>query len=165
MSESLPWMQQARAQIGAREVPGPKHNPLVLLWWRLIRRGGIKSDEVPWCSAFVGAMFEQVGMASTRYESARSWLDWGRRLPEPAYGCVVVLARGPGQGAGGHVGFVAGADVRGRLLVLGGNQGDAVSIVAFDRARVLGYRWPALVPLPDVGPLAQGDAPQSTTEA
>jgi hypothetical protein len=27
-------------------------------------------------------------------------------------------------------------------MVLGGNQGNAVTVAPFDRARVLGYRWP-----------------------
>ena len=47
---------------------------------------------------------------------------------------------------GGHVGFAVGKDTAGRLLVLGGNQGNAVSIAAFDVARAIGYRWPAGVP-------------------
>jgi len=53
----------------------------------------------------------------------------------------------------GHVGFVAGADRNGNLLVLGGNQGDAVSINRFSRGRVLGYRWPANEQLPKAAPL------------
>ena len=38
------------------------------------------------------------------------------------------------------VGFCVGVDARGRLLILGGNQGDMVSIFPFNRARVTGYR-------------------------
>ena len=53
-------------------------------------------------------------------------------LQAPTVGCVVVFER---EG-GGHVGLVVGADTKGRLLVLGGNQGDAVSIAPFDRSRV-----------------------------
>jgi hypothetical protein len=37
--------------------------------------------------------------------------------------------------------------------VLGGNQGDAVSISPFSRGRVLGYRWPENEALPDAAPL------------
>jgi hypothetical protein len=58
-------------------------------------------------------------------------------------GCIVVFTR---EG-GGHVGFVVGQDQQGNLLVLGGNQGDAVNVKAFPLARVSGYRWPSeLVP-------------------
>lgn len=143
------WLVEARRHIGVREIPGVTHNPLIVGWWKAIKRGGIKTDEVPWCAAFVGAMLEDAGLVSTRFESARSYLDWGTPLDAPELGCVVVFAR---EG-GGHVGFVVGRDPLGFLMVLGGNQRDAVSIAAFDRRRVLGYRWPRPVPLPEAAPL------------
>jgi surface antigen len=61
-------------------------------------------------------------------------------LAEPAYGCIVTFTRK----GGGHVGFVVGATADGKLLVLGGNQGNTVSIAAFDHARVTGYFWPSI---------------------
>jgi uncharacterized protein (TIGR02594 family) len=70
---------------------------------------------------------------------ARAWATWGQPLTVPILGCVAVF----GRAGGGHVGLVAGEDARGRLMVLGGNQGDAVSIAPFDPARLLAYRWPA----------------------
>ena len=48
-----PWMDFAKALIGVKEIPGTKHNPEILQMWKDIKRGGIKSDEVPWCAAFV----------------------------------------------------------------------------------------------------------------
>ena len=71
------WITEARRYIGTREIRGPRHEPKILSWWRAIFRGGIRDDETPWCSAFVGAMLEEVGIASTRFESARSWESWG----------------------------------------------------------------------------------------
>lgn len=139
-----PWLARARTHIGTREIPGVRHEPKILQWWRDIRRGGIKSESVPWCAAFVGAMLEQSGLISSRFESARSYLTWGKSLTAPALGCIVVLGR---QG-GGHVGFLVGIAPNGWLQLLGGNQSDAVTIAAFDPARVLGYRWPEPVPLP-----------------
>jgi len=134
----IKWIAEARKHIGLREVKGGQHNPLILQFWKDIKRGGIKDDETPWCAAFVGAMLERTGVQSTRFESARSYLDWGRHLDAPAYGCVVVFTRD----GGGHVGFVVGKTPSGDLLVLGGNQGDAVCIRAFPTSRVSGYRWP-----------------------
>ena len=84
-------------------------------------------------------MLERVGIRSSRFESAKSYLEWGELLKEPTPGCVVVFSRD----GGGHVGFVVGQDKAGNLLVLGGNQGDAVNVKAFQRSRVTGYRWPA----------------------
>lgn len=138
------WIVEARRHIGTKEVPGLKHEPKIVQWWRDIRRGGIKSDEVPWCAAFVGHCLEHVGVISSRFESARSYLDWGRRLSTPVTGCIVVFSRGQG----GHVGFAVADDSRDRLLILGGNQGNQVSIAPFEKGRVIGYRWPKAVPVP-----------------
>lgn len=70
------------------------------------------------------------------------------KLNAPAYGCIAVKSR---QG-GGHVFFVVGKDAKGRILGLGGNQGDTVSIVPFNSADIDGYFWPSklvgLTPVP-----------------
>lgn len=142
MNEPM-WLTEARKHIGKREIKGAKHNPLITLWWKLIKRGGIKDDETPWCAAFVGAMLESVGITSSRFESAKSYLTWGSVIPAPILGCIVVFTRN----GGGHVGFVVGADGNGNLLVLGGNQSDQVNIRTFSRDRVAGYRWPAAFPI------------------
>lgn len=139
-----PWVSEACKLIGHAEVKGPRHSPEILQMWRDIRRGGIRDDETPWCAAFVGSMLERAGIRSSRFESARSYLDWGQHLALPVPGCIVVFTR---QG-GGHVGFAVGRDQSGNLLILGGNQADAVNIRAFPVSRVTGYRWPAGVPVP-----------------
>lgn len=137
------WLTEARKHIGTREIPGPKHEPKILAWWKAIKRGGIKTDEVPWCAAFVGGCLETVGIISSRYESAKSYLTWGVPLNYPVPGCIAVLTRV----GGGHVGFVVGVDAKGRVMLLGGNQGDKVNIAPFDESRVAGYRWPQAVPI------------------
>lgn len=72
---------------------------------------------------------------------AKEYIHAGAVLKNPAYGCIVVFSR---EG-GGHVGFVVGIDKQNNLMVLGGNQGDAVNIIPFDRNRVLEYVWPASI--------------------
>ena len=67
-------------------------------------------------------------------------MRWGAPLDEPRLGAVAVLTRGSDPFAG-HVGFFVGA-ADDRVFLLGGNQGDAVAVEAFDAGRVLGYRWP-----------------------
>ena len=139
------WVTEARKHLGLKEEPGIGNNPTIVGWWKDIKRGGIKQDSVPWCAAFVGSCLERVGIESTRFESAKSYLQWGRPLPEAVYGCIVVFTR---EG-GGHVGFVVGKDTQGRLLVLGGNQSDSVSVAHFNVMRVAGYRWPTDITLTD----------------
>ena len=155
------WLTEARKHIGLKEIKGDKHHPEIVQFWKDIKRGGIKDDETPWCAAFVGAMLERVGVKSTRFESAKSYLDWGQVLTQPVVGCIVIFTR---EG-GGHVGFVVGRDTKGNLLVLGGNQGDEVNIRSFPVSRVTGYRWPIDRPIPKK-PLPTLSAAQlSKTEA
>jgi uncharacterized protein (TIGR02594 family) len=108
----------------------------------------IRDDETAWCAAFVGSNLELEDIQSSRSPAARSYERWGQKLYKPAVGAIVVFWRGSPNGWSGHVGFITGIDKVGNLLVLGGNQGDQVSIKAFTRDRVLSYRWPAGEPLP-----------------
>ncbi|MFG1246811.1 NlpC/P60 family protein [Xanthobacter flavus] len=160
-----PWIAHARTFLGLREVPGARHNATILGWWQKIF-ADFRDDETPWCAAFVGGVLEEVGIKSTRSAAARSYLKWGQPLNRPVPGCVVVFWRGSPSGWSGHVGFVVGKDADGNLMVLGGNQGDAVNIKPFGRDRVLGYRWPDDLPLPGGDlPLLRSDGRLSTNEA
>jgi uncharacterized protein (TIGR02594 family) len=144
------WLQKALTYLNIKEVKGIQHNPKILRFWGLIRLGGIKDDETAWCAAFVGACLEEVGITSTRSALARSYdnANWGIKLTSPVEGCVVTFWRDSVKGPYGHVGFVVGKDQQGNLMVLGGNQGDAVNIKPFSLARVLSYRWPSTYPVP-----------------
>jgi uncharacterized protein (TIGR02594 family) len=141
------WLEVAKKYIGQSEIKGSRHNPLILKWWAKIR-APFTDDETPWCAAFVGGVLEECGIRSSRSAAARSYLKWGQALKFPIAGCVVVFWRGKPDGWSGHVGFVVGRDARDNLLVMGGNQGNAVTVAPFYRGRVLGYRWPLNEPLP-----------------
>jgi uncharacterized protein (TIGR02594 family) len=145
------WLGIAQGYVGQSEKKGPQHNAHVLKWWKDIG-APFKDDETPWCGAFVGGVLVEAGIEPVKGgASARAWLKLNatRPLDKPAYGCVVVFWRGSKSGASGHVGFVVGKDKRGNLMVLGGNQGDAVNIKPFATDRVLGYRWPGVYPYPE----------------
>lgn len=138
------WLLEAEKHIGQKEVKGPSHNPFIVQLWKLIKRGGIKDDETPWCASFLGGCLETVGIPSTRFESAKSYEKYGTALPSPAVGAIATFSRD----GGGHVAFVVGQDKNGNILCLGGNQGDKVCIAAFVSSRVTSYRWPPGQPLP-----------------
>lgn len=146
-----PWLAEARSHIGLTEIPGPKHHPLILQWWKAIR-APFTDDETPWCAGFVGGMLEAQGIASSRSASARSYLQWGQPLALPAAGAIAVFSRPPNPWTG-HVGFVEGVTPEGHLVVLGGNQRNSVRVDPFPRDRLLGLRWPLGVPLPEYLPL------------
>lgn len=157
------WLTRARGYLGVRETPGKATTPVIARWLRELRAWW-SDDETAWCGVFVAAVMreENVKLPSHWYR-ARAWLDFGVQITEPVVGCIVVFARG----GSGHVGFVAGVDEQGRLMVIGGNQGNAVTVAPFDRARVLGYRWPSTVPFPAPGlpRVASNGMPSSHNEA
>lgn len=162
------WISVARKYLGQAEIKGPHHNPHILTWWK--RAGApFEDDETPWCGAFIAGVLSELGIKPVSGgASAQAWLKMSVKLDKPAQGCVVIFERGkPGSGSG-HVGFVVGRDGAGNLMVLGGNQGDAVTIKPFNRnRRVLGYRWPGIMPYPERYklPRIDSDGVFSTNEA
>lgn len=154
------WLACAWDELGQREIDGSADNPRILAYFRAVGQDGILHDEVPWCAAFVGACLERAGNASTRSLMARSYEGWGASLDEGRLGAVVVMSRG-GDPSLGHVGFLLGEDDD-HVFLLGGNQGDAVTVAAFPKARIVGVRWPqdtpASVPAADVDGSAPANA-------
>lgn len=146
MSEPV-WLSTARKYIGQKEVKGAKHNPTILKWWIAIR-APFTDDETPWCAGFVGGVLEECGIKSSRAAYARSYLTWGQPLRYPVLGAILVFERGPRNG---HVGFYVGED-KDTYYVLGGNQGDTVSITRIAKARLLGSRFPLGYSIPLTGP-------------
>lgn len=134
------WLIEARQHIGLTEIAGKEHNPIIRNWL-IALKAWWQDDETPWCGTFVAHCCRVGGRALPKHwYRARDWLDTGTWLSRPAYGCIAVFERK----GGGHVGFVVGQDKDGNLLILGGNQGNRVSISPFARSRVLGYVWPSL---------------------
>lgn len=137
-------MEIAHAELGIRETAGPDATSEILAYFREVGREDITSDEVAWCGAVYGACIARAGIEVTvprhRRLLARAYLEQGVPIEAPRYGCGVILARPEGGPEAGHVGFVTGWTAT-EVMVLGGNQANSVSIAAFPRARVLGYRW------------------------
>jgi uncharacterized protein (TIGR02594 family) len=164
MAVSKPnWVIVGEGLIGVREIPGVASSPVIVGW--LIRlKAWWRDDLTPWCGVFVAFCLLETGIRPpAAWYRAKAYLEWGTPLAAPAYGCIVVFNRA----GGGHVGFVVGKDEHGRLMVLGGNQGDRVSIAPFDMSRVAGYRLPPGAELPpDFNlPLIRSFVPSSKNEA
>lgn len=135
--------EEAKKYIGVKEVKGRGANPTILGFYK---RAGVPmgSDEVPWCAAFVNAILVDCGYRGTRSLTARSLLGFGHavELEDARPGDIVVFWRGRKGGWQGHVGFYAGNSGK-RILVLGGNQSNAVNIRPYSTDRLLGIRRPA----------------------
>jgi uncharacterized protein (TIGR02594 family) len=131
-----------------KEIAGATSTPLVLAMLQL-DAGWVQDDQTSWCSAFVNFCCFVLGLPRSKSLAARSWLLVGQSIPltDARVGFdVVVLSRGTGKQPGadtitapGHVGFYAGQDAT-SVQLLAGNQGDAVSIASFPKARILGVR-------------------------
>lgn len=144
------WYTEAKKYIGLREIPGVKHNTTIIGWAK--RLGAkvlgitVNDDETPWCGLFVAHCMTTAGMKTAPIAvRAKSWATWGRKLTAPRLGCVLVFTRD----GGGHVGFYVGEDAT-AYHVLGGNQGNSVSVtrLAKDRLTDGGMRWPLEAELP-----------------
>lgn len=138
----------ARTYLGTEEIEGKDSNAQVVAWLREVAPWA-SGDEIPWCSAFVNHIARLLGLPRPNSLRARSWLVIGKPVqladarPEED---VVIFRRGRGKQPGpetidapGHVALFV--DLKpGEVVVLGGNQSDAVTIARYPQADVLGVR-------------------------
>jgi uncharacterized protein (TIGR02594 family) len=131
----------AQRYVGVEEVAGTVDNPVILAMLKL-DDDWPQHDEVPWCAAFMNWIAWHLRLPRSKTLMARSWLNVGKpialRQASPGFD-VVVLWRGSPEGKSGHVGFYAGQEGD-SVLLLGGNQSDAVNIAPYPKSRILGVR-------------------------
>lgn len=135
------WVRMAHDELGVREIAGPENEKRIMAY-AIDARLPYKyaNDEVAWCAVFVSAMLERSAIKSRRTWSSLEYRQYGMKLDKPKYGCIVVFNHGGGHG---HVGFYIRHSDDGRhILVLGGNQKNAVSYQWFGVSKVAAYRWP-----------------------
>lgn len=127
----------------------------------------VKDDQTPWCAAWMAEICWQCGFDYSRTLRARHFLrvGFGMRVPERLYdqyhdyiedcavngrGVIAVITRGGRNEPGadvldhrGHVGIYLGMTEH-HVFLLGGNQGNKVSVRPYSRSRLLGLRYPTL---------------------
>lgn len=101
---------------------------------------GMDPAKTAWCAAWLNATLGKAGMKGTGSNMARSFMDWGQGVDTPQRGDVAVFSRGDPNGPYGHVGLFDGYNPDGTIRVIGGNQGDSVSIAAYSPDQLLGFR-------------------------
>ncbi|MFY0598625.1 MAG: TIGR02594 family protein [Cyclobacteriaceae bacterium] len=133
-------IQIAASQIGIKEIKGKKNNEQIVNYAKETKIN-VNGDETPWCSIFVNWCAKQAGLQMTNKANARSWMYVGRPVDDPRPGDVIVLWRESPDSWKGHVGLFFGysKDFK-KVFVLGGNQGDSVSVASYDARKVLGFR-------------------------
>lgn len=132
-------IDEALALYGVRETAGPLNTPVIMAWAAQlgIARAYV-ADSIAWCGLFAGIVVKRAGWEPVDGPLwARNWAKFGKPSAEPGLGDVLVFSR---EG-GGHVGFYIAEDAT-TYHVLGGNQGDAVSIVRIAKGRLIAARRP-----------------------
>jgi uncharacterized protein (TIGR02594 family) len=145
-------LEVAKTFAGVKEISGALNNPQIQAFLATDFQPGqpAVADEIAWCSAFVNYVAKLLNLERSKSLAARSWLRVGAviDLSQAQADCdVVILKRGGGMQPGpeviqapGHVGFYAGRDASGNVLVWGGNQHDEVCLQSFSPINILGVR-------------------------
>jgi len=120
---------------GVAETVGAGDNPEIMAWAREVGVAYAR-DATPWCGLFMAVVAKRAGkpvVASPLW--ALSWAKWGVPSLVPSLGDVLVFSRT----GGGHVGLYVAEDET-AYYVLGGNQGDKVSIARVSKRAFVGAR-------------------------
>ncbi|KQC30182.1 TIGR02594 family protein [Flagellimonas eckloniae] len=130
----------ALSQFGIREIVGEEDNPEVLKYFDDLGWDGKDlKDETAWCAALVYWVLLKAGYKVSGKLNARSLLRVGVKTEAPEMGDIVVLWRKSPDDWRGHTGFFI-RETEDLIFILGGNQGNRVSIQQYPKTRLLEYR-------------------------
>lgn len=135
----LSWMVVATKLIGTKEIPGKANNKEILQWAKILELSKqYTEDSIPWCGLYTAYCLAEGGCEPIKDPLwALNWAKLGTAV-QPAFGAIMVFKRT----GGGHVGFAVGQDDN-SYHILGGNQGDAVSVTRVSKSQFVAARWPS----------------------
>lgn len=132
---------------GVHEAPGSVNDPVIMGWAAEMGLSSVySSDAIPWCGLFMAIVAKRAGKQPPLQPLwALNWGVFGNAVPDyPKLGDVLIFKRD----GGGHVAMYVGEDAD-HYHVLGGNQGDAVSISRIAKDRLYKSRRPVYSAEPD----------------
>lgn len=144
-----PWADVIFSELLAevREWDDPGENPRILEYFRVGCPGykPAQGDETDWCAALMWFALVEAGcvVPEKRKPVARDLLRLEEKVLVPRNGDVAILWRDSKTSWQGHVGILVGQTAT-YFYLLGGNQGDRVSVSAFATHRILGFRRPRI---------------------
>lgn len=144
-------ISEALKLLGVAEITGRGSNKTILAWRDELNAAGVtiagySDDDIPWCGLFAAIVAHRAGKAVPKKPLwARNWAGFGVAAWPAALGDVLVFER---PGGGGHVGFYVAED-ESAYHVLGGNQGNRVSITRIAKDRCIAHRRPIYNKAPD----------------
>lgn len=131
-------IQEALKLYGTKETKGNGNNPAILKWAKELGIREYNMDSIPWCGLYAAIVAHRAGKDIVDAPLwARNWAKFGVKVDHAGLGDILVFVRD----GGGHVGFYVGESAD-TYHVLGGNQGDAVSIVEIKKSRCIATRRP-----------------------
>lgn len=138
------------ALLGTAEIVGKGSNRTILSWRDELNQAGVaisgySDDDIPWCGLFAAIVTHRAGKAVVENPLwARNWAKFGFGGYPASLGDVLVFQRN----GGGHVGFYVAEDAT-AYHVLGGNQGNRVSVTRVAKDRCVATRRPNYSVKPD----------------
>jgi len=148
LPKAYEWLQQEPAPrhllkaielYGTTESVGNINNPVIMGWAKELGLEKVyTADSIPWCGLFAAIVVYRAGRPVVDQPLwALNWNKFGVRVTEPMLGDILTFTRN----GGGHVGLYVGEDST-AYHVLGGNQGDKVSVVRIAKSRLSQARRP-----------------------
>lgn len=130
---------------GTTETVRSANNPVIMGWAKELGLEKVyTADSIPWCGLFAAVVMRRAQRPVVIDPLwALNWNNFGVRVTVPMLGDVLTFTRK----SGGHVGFYVGEDDT-AYHVLGGNQGDKVSIVRIAKSRLSQARRPQYISQP-----------------
>jgi uncharacterized protein (TIGR02594 family) len=124
---------EAVKMLGTKEVVGKVHNPVIMGWAKELGLQKVyTADEIPWCGLAIAYACHKAGVQVVDKPLwALSWANYGTKVAEPMLGDILTFKRD----GGGHVGIYVGED-KDCYHVLGGNQGNAMSVTRILKTRL-----------------------------
>lgn len=133
-------LENAFLELGTKEIKGSEHNKDIIEYADICGQTWVKTDEIPWCGFFVGAMCIKSGIEIPNKSGlAKAYLGIGETIDitkaEP--NDLVIFDRK----GGGHVAICLGfSHCNNYIFVIGGNQGNSVSVAKFSVRYIVGVR-------------------------
>ena len=135
-----PWIDMAVEEMkkGFNETG---NNPEILKYFnhtQLKNTPASESDQTPWCATFVNYCLESSGIDGTKWATAYSFKGYGETYSKlnPKYGSIAIMNYS-------HVGFVIGQTPNGRIILLGGNQNNAINLSPNSIHYVIHFVYPS----------------------
>lgn len=154
ISESnAPWMEIVIRE--AKQWRGIKEGKITDNYHKLI--GVVIDNRIPtlataWCASFVNYCLKESGFSYVKDPSSQFPTKYPQKfvkIKNPIYGCFVVYKHTNQKYRTGHVAFVLGMTNDGDLAILGGNQGDSITVNSHKKVymeqlkcRLIGYFIP-----------------------